>query len=171
MISLPSFFFRVRCWQLLGLFLVLPLAASAGEFKAWILLMQNPDTAQSIVSTNKEERDRLMQSGWKLTGAGVVSTEAGEGKAQLYRMVRMTPDVARRLAVGSEELAANIEEGYISESPMGYVWLQEQPGAVAVHRFSKGDRLIWVSGHHEQYWADHNGWKREPGTFWLGAVK
>lgn len=171
MTFLSSCLSRVRRWQLLGLFLAMPFAASAGEMAAWVLVMQNPDAAQSIISTSKTEKDHLVQAGWKLNGAGVLSTEGGADKAQLFRMVRMTPNVARRLAIGSAEVAANIKEGYASEGPMGYVWMKERPGAVAVHRFSKGDRLIWVSGNDEQYWADHNGWKREPGTFWLKAIK
>ena len=86
-------------------------------------------------------------------------------------MLRMEPDVARRVATSSEEVASNMKEGFTSEASLGYAMTTEEEGAVPVHRFSKGDRLIWVSGPHEQYWADHNGWKREPGIFWLKAIK
>jgi hypothetical protein len=48
---------------------------------------------------------------------------------------------------------------------------QGTEGDVPVHCFSKGDRLIWLSGHHEQYWTDHNGWNRETEIFWLSPIK
>lgn len=139
--------------------------------RAWVLLMQNPDQAQSLISTSQEEAKHLISAGWKLSGAGTLSTEGGADKIQLIRMLRMKPDVARRVATSPEEVASNTKEGFASEGALGYARANQEEGAVPVHRFSKGDRLIWVSGHHEQYWADHNGWKREPGIFWLKAIK
>ena len=161
----------LRRGQLLAVFLCLPVAASAAETHAWVLLMQNPDKAQSLISISKSEKDHLVSEGWKLTGEGTLSMDAGQNKMLLTRMLRMEPDIARRVATSPEEIAANTKEGFISEGGLGYALTSEEKDAVPVHRFSKGDRLIWVSGGHEQYWADHNGWKREPGIFWLKAIR
>jgi len=171
MTSISSFLTSVRRWHLFALLLALPLVASAGETKAWVLLMQNPDAAQSVISVIAQEKDKLLRAGWKLSGEGVLSTEGGSNKVQLHRMLRMEPDIARRVATSPDELAANLKEGFVSEGALGYAMTQGGEGDVPVHCFSKGDRLIWLSGHHEQYWADHNGWKREPGIFWLSPMK
>ncbi len=171
MTFISSFLTGLRRWPTLALLFVLPLAANAGETRAWVLLMQNPDAAQSLISVSAQERDQLMLAGWKLSGSGVLSTEGGANKVQLHRMLRMEPEIARRVSSSPEELAANLKEGFISEGVLGYAMTQGGEGDVPVHCFSKGDRHIWLSGHHEQYWADHNGWKREPGIFWLKAIK
>jgi hypothetical protein len=171
MITRSFFLIYVRLWHMLALLITLPFAANAAETKAWVLLMQNPDAAQSLISVSVHERDQLIRAGWKLSGAGVLSTEDGSNKVQLHRMLRMEPEIARRVSSSPEELAANLKEGFVSEGVLGYAMTHCGEGDVPVHCFSKGDRLIWVSGHHEQYWADHNGWKREPGIFWLSSIE
>ncbi len=146
---------------------VLVTVTSAANTRAWLLLMQNPDIAETIISTDARERDNLVRAGWKLTGDGLLVSDGGAEKGLLHRMLRTEAPVLRRLAVNPEEVATNLEEGFVIEGAMGHVWLKEPAGGVPVHRFRKGDRLIWVSGHHEQYWAEKNGWERDGPVFWL----
>jgi len=155
----------VKAFSLCSVFM---LTVSASATPASILLMQNPDSAQTIVSTDMTEVRNLLQAGWKLTASGLLAAQGGSDTGMLHRMLKASPnDVQRRLAATPEEFAANLAAGFVSEAAMGYVVLKEAPGLVAIHAFSKGDRRIWVSGQHEQYWADQNGWKREGVAFWL----
>lgn len=168
--TLSACFSLSRRWQLLVLIMSLTVTVSAADTRAWILLMQNPATAETIVSTDVNEKDKLVQAGWKLSGTGLLATEAGPDMGMLYRMLRATPPVGRRLAVTPEQVAANLEDGFVTEGALGYVVLKTAPDLVAVHCFRKGDRLIWVSGNDEQYWAEKNRWKREGAIFWLRPV-
>ena len=45
--------------------------------------------------------------------------------------------------------------------------LKAGPGLVAVNRFTKGDRYLWLISSVDQAWAEKNGWKRERTVFWL----
>jgi len=159
-----------RWFRLAALALALPWAAHAADFTVWILLLQNPEAAQTVATTDANEHANLLKEGWIVTATGKVLAEGGDHRGILTRMLRAKPSIARRLATTQAELDANLAEGFVVEGALGHVLLQSAPGAVAVHRFSKGERLIWVGGHHEQYWADHQGWKREPGIFWLTPV-
>lgn len=151
-------------------FLMLPTMAVASDTKVWVLLMQNPAAAQTIVSSNPTEKEGLIKAGWRLSGTGLVSTEGGAGRGLLHRLLRTNPDVERQLAMSPEELATHTAAGFVSEGAMGYVQLQAAPDLLPVHGFSKGGRFIWVMDHHDQYWADQNGWKRAGQMFWLRPV-
>jgi hypothetical protein len=162
--------FGPRLARLLTLLLMLPLMAAASDTKVWVLLMQNPDSAQTIVSNNPAEKDGLIKAGWRLSGTGLTSTEGGQGRGLMHRMLRTKPAVDRQLAMSPEELATHTADGFVSEGAMGHVQLQSAPDLLPVHGFSKGGRRIWVIDHHDQYWADQNGWKRDGGIFWLRPV-
>jgi hypothetical protein len=163
----PSLLFKFALT--LALFL-LPALASASDIKVWVLVLQNPAAPQTIVSNNPEERDGLLAAGWRLSGTGLTHSEAGLHRGLLHRMLRTDPEVVRRLAITPQELAANVADGFVSEGAMGHVQLQEAQGLIPVHAFSKEGRRIWVVDHHDQYWADKNGWKRDGGIFWLRPV-
>jgi hypothetical protein len=165
----PSFarFSALRLFSLSILVALLPASAAAANIKVWVLLMQNPDEAQSIISNNPSEKDGLLAAGWRLSGVGLTETEAGANRGLLHRMLKMSPSVQRRLAVTSGEVAANEAAGFVSEGALGQVELKAEPGYVPVHGFAKGERTIWVVDHHDQYWADKNGWKRTGAIFWL----
>lgn len=157
-------------FALLLSFFLLPTLASADDIKVWVLFLQNPAAPQTIVSNNPVEVEGLVDAGWRVSGTGLTTTDSGANRGLLHRMLRIEPEVVRRLAITSEELAANETDGFVSEGAMGHVQLQEEPGLVPVHAFSKDGRRIWVVDHHDQYWADQNGWKRDGGIFWLRPV-
>ncbi len=98
MTFLSLFLSCVRRWQLLALLFTLPFAANAGETRAWVLLMQNPDAAQSIISISGQEKNQLIQAGWKLSGVGTISTEDGANKTMLHRMLCLEPEIGHHVA-------------------------------------------------------------------------
>ena len=109
----------------------------------------------------------LTKSGWQISAVGNLTTNGGPKKVMVHRMVATSPVVSRRLVLAPEEVAANLKAGYVTEGAMGYASAVELPGAIAVRRYRKADREIWVSTPELQSWAEGTGWKSDGATFWL----
>ena len=152
--------------KFLLLLVAVPALASASDIQGWLVL--NPFTPETILSTDMLEQSRLVHAGWRVSGTGVLHTSGEAGTGQLYRMVKPLPTGAlRALAASEEELNANLKARFVTEGALGYVSLKSGPGLVAVNRFTKGDRFLWLISSADQSWAEKNGWKRERTVFWL----
>jgi hypothetical protein len=155
--------------KLLVLLAALPAMLAAADVQAW--LIRNPDSPESIMSTDPTEKDRLIKASWSLSGTGVLHTEAADDSAPLHRMVRTTPKaVSRMLAANPAEVAAALKAGYETEGKLGFVALTSAPELVPVYRYSKEKRLLWLISPSDQVWAKKDGWKQERVAFWLWPV-
>ena len=154
--------------KLLLLLVVLPAVAAAGEVQAWLVL--NPNLPETLMSTDVLEKNGLVRGGWHVSGTGVLQSEGGADMGQLYRMFRPEAKggVVRMLVATSDEVNANLKAGYITEGALGYVSLKAAPGRVAVYRFSKAGKFIWLISEADQAWATKAGWTRDKAVFWLG---
>ena len=154
---------RLRLLLLLAAF---PAVMSAGEMQAW--LMFNAGSNETLMTTDFLEKNHLAQGGWKVSGTGVLQSEGGADTAKLFRMVLPTPKaIFRMLVTSQDEVNARLKAGFVTEGALGYVSLKAGPGYLAVSRFSKGDKLIWLISAADQKWAETNGWKRETNVFWI----
>jgi hypothetical protein len=160
----PSLFSRLKLLLLLA---VLPAVASAAETQAWLLL--NPNGPETLMSTDVMEKNNLVRGGWRVSGTGVLQTDATADAAVLYRMFRPVPKggVLRMLVASEDEKKANEKVGYITEGGLGYAALKAGPGRVAVYRFSKAANFIWLISDADQSWATKAGWARDKAVFWL----
>jgi hypothetical protein len=155
-----------RRLRLLVLLVTLPAIASAAEVQAW--LMFNPASAETIMSTDLLEKNHLVLGGWRVSGTGILQSDGVADSGLLHRMVRVEPKGASRMLVATmDEVEANLKAGFVTEGALGYVSLKPGPGLIAVHRFAKGGKSIWMIGAADQTWAEKNGWKREQPAFWL----
>lgn len=145
----------------------LPLAVNAGDMRAWLLLRQNSDASETILSTDSVEMKSLTSNGWQISGTGILTTDGGAKKILVHRMLSTTPVVSRRLVLAPEEIAANLKAGYITEGAMGYAFAVEVPKSIAVRRYRKADREIWLAAPDQQSWAEGSGWKSDGAAFWM----
>jgi len=157
------------CLKLLLLLVAVPAFASAAEVQAWLVM--NPFSGDSLMSTDVLEKNSLVRGGWKVTGAGVLHSEGDADSGMLHRMIKPLAKggVLRMLVATTEEVNANLKAGYVTEGALGYVSLKAGPGKIAVYRFAKEDRLLWLISAADQAWATQNGWKRERAVFWIFA--
>jgi len=156
-----------RWWRFVLLLVALPLAVNASDVRAWVLLRQNADASETILSTDVKEMRSLTKFGWQISATGNLTTDGGARKVLVSRMLSTSPVVSRRLVLAPEEVAAYLKAGYVTEGAMGYASAVEVPGALAVRRFRKADREIWVSTPELQSWAESGGWKGDGAVFWL----
>ncbi|MEO6876601.1 MAG: hypothetical protein ABI222_17440 [Opitutaceae bacterium] len=165
--KIPAGLFSPRSLIKLVLLLVLlPAVASAAEIQAWLML--NSFGPESLMSTDVLEKNNLVRAGWKVTGTGMLQTEGDANSGQLFRMVKTdSKGVLRMLAVTKAEAEIQVKAGYVIEGALGYVATQTGPGHIAVYRFMKADKLLWLIGSADQTWAVKNGWTREKAVFWL----
>ncbi len=159
--------FPTRWWQSLLVLVALPLAVNASDVRAWVLLRQNSDASETILSTDSVEMKFLTKSGWKISATGNLTSNGGANRLMVHRMVLMAPAVSRRLGLLPDEVAAYLKAGYVTEGAMGYASVVESPGAVAVRRYRKAEREIWLGVPELQTWAESSGWKSDDGVFWL----
>lgn len=160
----PASFSRLK---LLLLLIALPAMASAGEMPAWLLL--NPELPETLMSTDVLEKNGLVRGGWHVSGTGLLHTEGAADTGLLHRMVHPLPKgaVLRMLVATSDDVNAQLKAGYITEGALGYVALKPGPGHIAVYRFTKENKYIWLISGADQAWATKNGWTREQAVFWL----
>ena len=156
-----------RWWRFVLVLVALPLAAIASDVRVWVLLRQNSDASETILSTDSKEMRSLTKFGWQISATGNLTTDGGAKKVMVTRMLSTSPVVSRRLVLAPEEVAANLKAGYVTEGAMGYASAVEMPGAIVVRRFRKADREIWVSTPELQSWAEGSGWKSDGAAFWL----
>jgi hypothetical protein len=161
-------FSRVKFFLLLA---ALPAIASAADVAAWVVLNPNGPSPETIFSTDVAEKNNLVRGNWRVSGSGIIQTEAGADTGLLYRMIRPLPGggVIRMLAVTPEEMKARLKAGFITEGALGYVPLKAVPGSSPVVRYTKGDRYLWLISKADQEWATKNGWTKEKTVFWLPA--
>ena len=153
--------------KLLLLLVVVPAMASAAEVQAWLLL--NSFSPETLISTDVLEKNSLVRAGWKISGSGSLQSEGAPDLGLLHRMMRPNPKGAYHSLVATpQEVGDNLKAGYVTEGAMGYVALKPGPGLIAVYRFSKEDRLLWLISASDQMWATKNGWTRDRPVFWLG---
>ena len=120
------------------------------------------------MSTDLLEKNHLVSGGWKVSGSGLLQSDGTADSGLLHRMVRVDPKGASRMLVATmDEVDAQLKAGYVTEGALGYVSLKPGPGLIAVHRFAKDNKHIWMISVADQTWAEKNGWKREPAAFWL----
>ncbi len=163
--------FPSRWWQTVLVLVALPLAVNAADVRAWVLLRQNSDASETILSTDSVEMKFLTKSGWQIGATGNLTSNGGANKLMVHRMVLTAPEVSRRLGLLPEEVAANLKAGYVTEGAMGYASVAESPGAIAVRRYRKGEREIWLAVPELKSWAESSGWKSDGGVFWLLPVR
>lgn len=156
--------------KFLVLFAALPAIASASDIAAWLVLNPN-GKGETVMSTDVTEKNNLVRGNWKVSGTGVLQTDAGKDTGLLHRMILPQSDgtVIRMLAVSPEDVKARLKAGYITEGALGYVSLKAGPGLVPVVRFMKDDRYLWLISATDHAWAAKNGWTREKTVFWLAA--
>ena len=153
-------------FKFLLLLVAVPALAAASDIQGWLVL--NPFAPECILSTDMLEQSRLVHAGWKVTGTGLLHTSGDASTGQLYRMVKPLPTGAlRALAASAEELSANLKAGFVTEGALGHVSLKAGPGLIAVNRFTKDGKYLWLISPADQSWAEKNGWKRERTVFWL----
>lgn len=154
-------------FKLLLCLVALPALGYAGDIQGWLVL--NPNSPETVMSTDVLEKNNLVRGGWHVSGPGVLHTDKSADTDQLYRMFRPLPKggVVRMLALGADEMNANLKTGFITEGALGYVPLKAGPGRTAVYRFSKDDRFLWLISDADQSWALKAGWKRDKAVFWL----
>ena len=163
--------FSSRWWQFVLALVAFPLAVNAADVRAWVLLRQNSDASETILSTDSVEMKFLTKSGWQISATGNLTSNGGANKLMVHRMVITAPEVSRRLALLPDEVAANLKAGYVTEGAMGYASVAEVPGAIAVRRFRKSEREIWLAASELQTWAESSGWKSDGAVFWLLPVR
>jgi len=164
--SITSCLSPLSCLKLMLLAVALPALAAASDVQAWLVL--NPSTPETIMSTDMLEQSRLVHAGWKVSGTGILQTAGGADSGLLYRMVKPLPTGAlRMLVVTEDELNANLKAGFVTEGALGYVSLKSGPGLIAVNRFTKDSKYLWLISSVDEAWAEKNGWKRERTVFWL----
>jgi hypothetical protein len=154
--------------KLLLLLVALPALASAAEMPAWLVL--NPsDSPETLMSTDVLEKNGLVRGGWRVSGTGLLHTEGGADTGLLHRMVHPLPKGAalRMLVATADDVNAQLKAGYVIEGALGYVALKPGPGHIAVYRFTKENKFIWLISGADQAWATKNGWTREQAVFWL----
>jgi hypothetical protein len=159
--------FSARWWQTVLVLVALPLAVNAADVPAWVLFRQNSDASETILSTDSVEMKFLTKSGWQISAAGNLTSTSGANKLMVHRMVLMAPEVSRRLGLSPDEVAANRKAGYVTEGAMGYASMVESPGAIAVRRYRKAEREIWLGATELKSWAESSGWKSDGAVFWL----
>lgn len=156
-----------RWWQFVLVLVALPLAVNASDVRAWVLLRQNSDASETILSTDSKEMRSLTKFGWQISATGNLTTNGGAKKVLVTRMLSTSPVVSRRLVLAPEEVAANLKAGYVTEGAMGFASAVQLPGTIEVRRYRKADREIWVSTPEMQKWAEGSGWKSDGAAFWL----
>ena len=152
---------------MLVLLAVLPAVASAAEVQAWLVF--NPNGPETLMSTDVLEKNGLVRNGWHVSGTGVLQTDAQVDAGLLYRMFRPVPKggVLRMLVATPEEVNENLKAGFITEGALGHVAMKAAPGRVAVYRFRKDGKFIWLISETDQAWATKAGWMRDKAVFWL----
>ncbi len=117
-----------------------PAQPAAQSGKVPLYRLASPDGHDRLYTTSTEERDRVMQQGWKDEGiAGYIATSQVPGTLPLYRLEKQNGASTEHFYTDndSERDKAISQLGFHLEGVAGYVPTSPQPGAVLLHRLQQ----------------------------------
>lgn len=135
--------------------------------RAWLML--NPAAEDTLLVTDPAEQQRLEKGGWKTDAVLGLFSEEEARRSALQRLFKQDKGKSYRLLSGrADEVERAKGNGFQLEGTMGFVALtQTQPELVAVKRFKKDDRFLWLVGDQHQTWAKKAGWQLVGDDFWV----
>ena len=147
----------------------LPAASFAATVQAWLLI--NHDLKDSVVSTDRNEKEQLEKGGWKTNGTGALQAAPQKGAVPLHRLARAGTDATDRLLEADEsKIAGHVKKGFTDEGVLGFVSSEAKPGLVPVHHYTKDGKHFWLIDKSDQPAAEAKGWKAAGISFWLWPV-